>query len=241
MRYLVLAADYDGTLATHGHVEEATVEALRKLRETGRKLVLVTGRELHDLCEVFPHLECFARVVAENGALVYRPQTREERALAAAPSEQFVTALKQRGVEPLSVGRVIVATREPHEQAVLDAIRELGLELHAIFNKGAVMVLPAGVSKATGLAAALDEMGVSPHNVVGVGDAENDHAFLELCACSAAVANALPALKERADLVTSRTHGAGVVEVIERLIANDLSDVELHLKQGTSCEPSEAV
>jgi hydroxymethylpyrimidine pyrophosphatase-like HAD family hydrolase len=124
---------------------------------------------------------------------------------------------------------------------VLEVIRELGLELHVILNKGAVMVLPAGVNKATGLAAALDGMGVSPHNVVGVGDAENDHAFLELCACSAAVANALPALKERADLVTSRTHGAGVVELIDKLIANDLSEVEPHLEQGTSCELSEPV
>ena len=48
-----------------------------------------------------------------------------------------------------------------------------------IFNKGAVMILPSGVNKATGLAAALEELGLSPHNVVGVGDAENDHAFLE--------------------------------------------------------------
>src|SRR5207302_6436284 len=116
---------------------------------------------------------------------------------------------------PVSVGRVIVATWQPHEHAVLEAIHELGLELQVIFNKGAVMVLPAGVNKATGLAAALEEMGLSPHNAVGVGDAENDHAFLGLCECSAVVANALPSLKERADLVTRGDHGAGVVELIE--------------------------
>ena len=61
---------------------------------------------------------------------------------------------------------------------MLDTIRDLGLELQVIFNKGAVMVLPAGVNKASGLAAALADLGLSPHNVVGVGDAENDHAFL---------------------------------------------------------------
>ena len=61
---------------------------------------------------------------------------------------------------------------------MLEAIRDLGLELQIIFNKGAVMVLPAGVNKASGLAVALARLGLSPHNVVGVGDAENDHAFL---------------------------------------------------------------
>ena len=65
------------------------------------------------------------------------------------------------------------------------------------------------MNKATGLSAALEELDLSPHNVVGVGDAENDHAFLSLCEFSAAVANALPMLKERADFVTERSHGAG--------------------------------
>jgi hydroxymethylpyrimidine pyrophosphatase-like HAD family hydrolase len=60
-------------------------------------------------------------------------------------------------------------------------IRELGLELQIIFNKGAVMVLPAGVSKASGLEAALALLELLPHDVAGIGDAENDHAFLRLC------------------------------------------------------------
>jgi hypothetical protein len=46
-----------------------------------------------------------------------------------------------------------VATWEPHQATVLEAIRELGLEHHIIFNKGAVMVLPPGINKAAGLEA----------------------------------------------------------------------------------------
>jgi HAD superfamily hydrolase (TIGR01484 family) len=82
--------------------------------------------------------------------------------------------LRELNVTPLSVGRSIVATWEPHQATVLQVIKELGLELQIIFNKGAVMVLPPGVNKATGLLAALEEMELSAHNVVGVGDAEND-------------------------------------------------------------------
>jgi hypothetical protein len=140
-----------------------------------------------------------------------------------------VAALKQRQVTPLAVGRVIVATWEPSEAAVLETIRELGLELQVIFNKGAVMVLPSGVNKATGLDAALAELCLSRHNVVGVGDAENDHAFLARCECSVAVANALPSLKERADVVTTGERGAGVAELIDGLLACDLAELEPRL------------
>ena len=226
MRYLALCCDYDGTIAHHGRVDEPTLAALKRLRESGRKLVLVTGRELDDLQTVFPHLELFARIVAENGALLYRPATREEQPLDEAPPQSFVDKLVERGVGPISVGRVIVATWEPHEKTVLERIRDCGLELQVIFNKGAVMVLPAGVNKASGLRAALAELNLSPHNAVAVGDAENDHAFLNICECSVAVANALPAVKEKADIVTFGDHGAGVTELIEEMLADDLASRE---------------
>jgi len=83
MRYLVLATDYDGTLAEDGRVAEATLEALGRWRQSGRRLILVTGRELDDLLAIFPRVDLFERVVVENGALLYRPATREEKVLAA--------------------------------------------------------------------------------------------------------------------------------------------------------------
>jgi HAD superfamily hydrolase (TIGR01484 family) len=244
MRYLALCCDYDGTLAHHGRVDQPTLAGLEKLLASGRRLVMVTGRELPDLQATFPRLDLFERVVAENGALIYRPATREEKPLAERPPEKFVERLARRGVAPVSAGRVIIATWQPHEHAVLETIHELGLELQVIFNKGAVMVLPAGVNKATGLAAALEEMGLSPHNAVGVGDAENDHAFLGLCECSAAVANALPPLKETADLTTRADHGAGVAELIDELVATDLAGREPrlarhHILLGTRDDGSE--
>lgn len=225
MRYLALACDYDGTIASAGHVGEPTLDALGRLRASGRRLILVTGRELSDLIRVFPRVDLFDRVVAENGAVLYRPESREQKVLTEPPSERLVEALRRRGVSPLSVGQAIVSTCEPNETAVIELIRDLGLELHVVFNKGAVMVLPSGVNKATGLTVALDELSLSPHNCVGVGDAENDHAFLRLCEAAVGVDNALPALKERADLVTAAPDGAGVVELIERLLATDLAEL----------------
>ncbi len=238
MRYHVLATDYDGTLAQDGRVDAATVDSLRKLLATGRRLVMVTGRELPELLSIFPEIDLFEWVVAENGGLLYQPSAKAEKPLAEPPSDSFLQALRDKNVGPISVGRVIVATWEPHQDTVINTIRDQGLELQLIFNKGAVMILPAGVNKASGLLAALKEMNISPHNVVGIGDAENDHAFLRLCEMSVAVANALPAVKETADLITAGTHSQGVRQLIEGLVANDLADLNLglqrhHLELGT--------
>ena len=219
--FLALATDYDGTLAHHGLVDVSTVEALKRFKATGRRLLLVTGRELPDLKAVFPEIKLFDRVVAENGALLYDPASDKERAIADAPPAALIERLMECNVTPLSVGRSIVATWEPNETTVLEVIRDLGLELQIVFNKGAVMVLPPGVNKATGLAAALRELELSHHNVVGVGDAENDHAFLAASGCSAAVANALPMVKETADITLAGDHGTGVVELIERICRED--------------------
>ncbi|NTU82139.1 MAG: HAD-IIB family hydrolase [Chloroflexales bacterium] len=231
MRYLVLATDYDGTLARDGRLDEPTISALERLRASGRQIFLVTGRELDDLRRVCPRLDLFEQVVAENGALRYTPANNWEQVLGEAPPETFVAALRARGVAPLSVGRSIVATWTPHATTTLEVIHSLGLELQVIFNKDAVMVLPAGVNKASGLQAALAAAKLSPHNVVGIGDAENDHAFLSLCECGVAVANALPMLKERADWVTRAERGAGVAELIDALLASDLAEHDARLQR----------
>jgi HAD superfamily hydrolase (TIGR01484 family) len=229
MRYYVLACDYDGTLASHGRVDEEVVAALKRVKSSGRKLILVTGRELNNIIQLFPPLDLFDRVVVENGALLYRPDTHEEKILGEAPNPQLVERLHERGVSPLGVGRVIVATREPHEKIALETIHELGLEYQVIFNKGAVMILPTGLNKASGLVAALNELHFSPHNAVAVGDAENDHAFLSQCECAVAVANALPILMERADFVTQGDNGKGVIELVDKLVDTDLVELETSL------------
>ena len=221
MFFVALATDYDGTLAHEGRVDASTIEALKEVRRSGRKLILVTGRDLPDLERVFPELDLFDLVVAENGALLFNPAKKEETPLAEPPSPAFVKRLRQLGISPLSVGRTIVATWEPHEKAVLETIRELALELHIVFNKGAVMVLPGNVNKAWGLKRAIKPLRLSMHNVVGIGDAENDQAFLSACGCAAAVENALPSVKARADFVVP-DHGAGVIELARLLTESDL-------------------
>ena len=160
MRYLALCCDYDGTLATRGELLPDTIAALERLIASGRRLVMVTGRELDDLQSRLPaprpvrvRRRRERRPALPPGHPRPRRRSPSRRRSASSPS------CARRGVSPMSVGRVIVATWEPHETVVLETIRDLGLELQVIFNKGAVMVLPAGVNKATGLAAALERDG----------------------------------------------------------------------------------
>jgi HAD superfamily hydrolase (TIGR01484 family) len=225
MYFVALATDYDGTIAHDGRVAEETVAALEAVKKTGRKIVLVTGREMDGLKQTFPKYGIFDLIVAENGALLYTPATEQEKLIAPEPPAAFVQRLREMNIQPLSVGRSIVATWEPNENAVLDVIRELGLELHIVFNKGAVMVLPASVNKASGLAAGLKAMGMSPLNAVAIGDAENDHAFLRASGCAVAVANALDTVKADADLVTRGARGEGAAEVIAMLLDGREADL----------------
>lgn len=221
MRFHVLACDYDRTTADAGTVAPETFAALAEVRNSGRRIVLVTGRRLDDLLVVCPEIDRFDLVVAENGAVLYEPKSKTLHLLAEPPPRHFLAALAARGV-PASAGRVVVATVVPHQTAVLETIHELGLELQIIFNLEAVMILPTGVSKASGLEQALRRLGVSRHNVVAVGDAENDHAFLRAAGFAVAVANAVPALAAEADYVTAAPNSAGVRELADQLVEHDL-------------------
>lgn len=244
MHFLGLAVDFDGTIAKDGAVEASTLEALIRLKRGGRRLILVTGREFDDLARHFPRFDIFDRLVLENGAVMLDPATGQLRLLAPPPDAVLVEDLQSMGIERLSVGRSIIAAWEPDEARILAAIKRTGLELQMLFNKGAIMVLPTGINKGSGLVAAAADLNLSPASIVGVGDAENDHSFLSACGCSAAVANAIAPLKSQVDLVLDKDHGAGVrmlIGMMERLDKDLLPTNRRALPIGTDPEGKEVL
>jgi HAD superfamily hydrolase (TIGR01484 family) len=72
LRYLALVTDYDGTLATDGQLSDEAIGAVKRLRASGRRVILVTGRRLVELLEIMPQIDLFDCVVAENGAVRVR-------------------------------------------------------------------------------------------------------------------------------------------------------------------------
>jgi hydroxymethylpyrimidine pyrophosphatase-like HAD family hydrolase len=76
-------------------VDDVMTSALRRARETGMRLVMVTGRELSDLFNTFQHTDLFDRVVAENGAVLYEPATKSIETLAPAPPPALIEKLSR--------------------------------------------------------------------------------------------------------------------------------------------------
>jgi hydroxymethylpyrimidine pyrophosphatase-like HAD family hydrolase len=215
--FRAIACDYDGTLTAHDKLAPSTIKTLERTRASGVRLVLVTGRTLFELTRVCERLDLFDAVVAENGAVLYFPADSAVRDEGPPPSTRLLAALDRRRV-PFQVGRVIVATTHDHRDAVRAALAEAEAPLELIPNRAALMLLPAGISKGTGLISALFALEITPADVLAVGDAENDLPFFDACGWSACPENALPEVKARVDWIFPGADGDGFCRAIDERI-----------------------
>jgi hydroxymethylpyrimidine pyrophosphatase-like HAD family hydrolase len=199
MSLSVVVLDYDGTIADDGVLHPDVRAAITEARTAGLTVVLATGRILTDLQRVLGDLRLVDAVVAENGAVLAFPDSGRSTVLGAAPST-LVDALREHGVE-VAVGECVVEADASAAPIVLELVRKMELPLVLAFNAGRLMILPQGISKATGLSAALRALRLSEHNAIAIGDAENDHALLAACEVGVAVSWGSPALRAAADQV----------------------------------------
>jgi hydroxymethylpyrimidine pyrophosphatase-like HAD family hydrolase len=212
----VLALDYDGTTARHDSMGPLVREAIAAARARGIAVLLVTGRILDELRRVAGDLSFVDGVVAENGAVLHIPARGHTTTLAPPLPSGFVDELRRRSI-PHQRGQCLVDTDANEAPTLLDLIRTLQLPLVLIFNAGRVMTMPQGVSKATGLRIMLDTLRRSSHNMVAIGDAENDHELLRLAEVGAAVEWGSPALRAAADTVVAGSGPRGVAEYVQTL------------------------
>jgi hydroxymethylpyrimidine pyrophosphatase-like HAD family hydrolase len=222
MRHRVLACDFDGTLAIEGVWSDETIKALERVAAAGIRLILVTGRTREELADVFDPGSLFDEIVVENGAVVVDAAIGAEHLLAPRIPPALVAEFERTGVSPLIVGRVLCSTNWSQEAKLSAAIARLGVDRQVVRNRDSAMVLPPGISKRTGLEAALQSMGESPAATVAVGDGENDIPLFAVAGVSVAVANAVDALKARADVVLTEPNGRGVQTLAAALVAGDL-------------------
>jgi hydroxymethylpyrimidine pyrophosphatase-like HAD family hydrolase len=201
MKFGVLALDYDGTIARDGLLSPGIKPAIAEARGRGIVVIIATGRILSDLRSLCGDLSFVDAVVAENGAVLAFPNG-QTRILGRPPPQIFFDALQRRGVAFKS-GQCIVEAEASAAPTILAAIRELQLPLVILFNRGRLMVLEQAISKGTGLRNALHILRLSPHNAIGIGDAENDHALLAECEVAAAVSWGSPTLQAEADQVVN--------------------------------------
>jgi hydroxymethylpyrimidine pyrophosphatase-like HAD family hydrolase len=222
MRHRVLACDYDGTLATEGICSDQTVEALQRVAAAGIRLVLVPGRTQEELADVFDPGTLFEAIVVENGAVVLDVATGREELLAPRIPGRLVAEFERTGVTPLVVGRVLCSTAWSQQPKLSAAIAKVGVDRQVVRNRESAMVMPAGISKRTGIEAALRAIGEVPSATVAVGDGENDVALFAVAGVSVAVANAVDVLKARADVVLTEPNGKGIQSLAAAIVAGDL-------------------
>jgi hydroxymethylpyrimidine pyrophosphatase-like HAD family hydrolase len=216
MKLGVIALDYDGTAAQHDRLHPDVRDAIADARTRGITVLIVSGRSLDELRRVAGDLHFVDVVVAENGAVIHFPGNDYTTALAPAVPVALVDELERRGIAATS-GRCLVDCATADALQILDVIRQMELPLALAFNRSRVMVLPQGVSKATGLQVALDMLRLSPRNAVAVGDAENDHALLQLAEVGAAVEWGSQALQAAADLMIGGTGPSAVAEFVRTI------------------------
>jgi hydroxymethylpyrimidine pyrophosphatase-like HAD family hydrolase len=227
----VIATDFDGTIAEHDHVAQATWDALYQAKRAGFVPILVTGRRLDDFLLKEPLLDLFEAIVAEDGAALYFPKRDAVLLPFGHLSPGFIRLLKARGV-PLEEGVAIVSTHIPHDETILQALHEVGGGATVEYNRGAVMVEPPGATKGTGLLFALRELGYSPHNVVAIGDAENDRSLFEMAEVAVAVANAQPDIQALCDIVLPEPNGKGVRGLVRSLLNAKLPARRIRPERG---------
>jgi hydroxymethylpyrimidine pyrophosphatase-like HAD family hydrolase len=211
--FKALACDFDGTLASEDRIGDAARAALHQALQAGLRLILVTGRTFFELTRVCDCLDLFDAVVAENGAVLYFPRDAMIRDQGPVPPTRLLAELDRRNIS-YQVGRVIVGTARADEPGVRDALKAAGVSRDLVYNRGALMLLPAGISKGKGVERVLRSLGLSFQDVLALGDAENDLPFFEACGWGACPANGVPALRERADWVFRGENGEGVAAAI---------------------------
>jgi hydroxymethylpyrimidine pyrophosphatase-like HAD family hydrolase len=213
----VLACDFDGTGATNGELAPELVAALGTARARGVATVLVTGRVHEDVEALCTDLSMFDAIVAENGAIVCLPQSQRTIQLGQPPAAELLGALRASGV-PFHAGAVVVGTWERHARDLFDLARRHAVDGQIVFNRGAVMLLPTGINKATGTQRALEELSRSEHNLIAFGDAENDLPLFALAELAVAARGSVAAVARQAQDTLVQPDGAGVARYIHQLL-----------------------
>ncbi len=81
-------------------------------------------------------------------------------------------------------------------------------------------IIHRGVDKSTALFALGQQLGIAPHEMVAIGDMDNDIAMLQMAALGIAMGNAPVNVKAEADWVTDTNNRDGLAVAIERLKAD---------------------
>jgi hydroxymethylpyrimidine pyrophosphatase-like HAD family hydrolase len=208
-----LAVDLDRTLVRPGHRPSSIASsALREARAMGLQVILVSGRMHAALAPFVEALGEIDAIVGENGGVIEAPRGRRPTVLGGDVPAQVRRRLRAAPELRVEYGMVVASVHRADRDRLATLVD--GLPVTLIENVDRIMVLPAGITKATGVRHALEQMGLAGRGFAAIGDGENDAPMLKEAGLSAAVANATPAAQAVAGYLCSAPSARGVLEFV---------------------------
>lgn len=221
-----VATDVDGTLTDRRRrINTTAVEAIRTLVDAGITVMLASGNTVCFMDSLSKMIGTDGTIIGENGGVYRRGfsgplQVVGDRQVCLEAFEILRDYFARKGVELEQYSAEYrfadVAFARNIDPAEAQAVIQVqGLDVRVLDTGFAIHLQPPGVSKGAAMRELAVEMGIPTSEILAIGDSENDIEMLEAAGVGVAVANATPATRMAADVVTSRPHGDGFVEAVK--------------------------
>jgi hypothetical protein len=213
---MIVALDVDGTLYDGRFVEPAATAAIASAVADGHVAVIVSGRPWRDLGQIIPDVLALSAVaVCEHGALLVDVRTGETVQLAAPIDPRVRDLIAAADGRDMVVYEATIGLPASAREVAEAACARVG-GCYVVANKDSIAIVPDGCDKGTGLAHAVEYLGLPDRPVIAIGDATNDLPMFARADVAVAVANAEPALVATGIEVMQQPFGAGVAEALAR-------------------------
>ncbi len=222
-----LVTDVDGTITDRRRrINTPAVESIRTLVEAGIEVVFASGNTVCFMDGLCKMVGTDGTIIGENGGVYRRGfsgtlRVPGDKKACLAAFEVLKDSFSRKGVELELFGEQyrfadVAFARNIDPDEARAVIRDHGLSVRVLDTGFAIHLQTPGVSKGAALTALAREMGISPDDMMAVGDSENDIEMLEAAGIGVAVRNAPAAVQAAADRVTEESYGDGFVEAVKK-------------------------
>lgn len=212
----------------------AYCEAARKDKKLP-PLVLCTGRQI-------PYVECVAQLIGaffpgfpsivESGAFLYdvarnevfqNPSLTSDTMIALRQVREEVEQLASRYSAKMEYGKHVCISLNPPPKMTIEQFFEIANSelspwshiLEITHSMSAVDINPAGIDKAAGIRHLSSYTGISPEEMLGIGDTRGDLPMLKLVGVPVCPSNATNEVHEIAKYIAPYTGSAGVADILQ--------------------------
>lgn len=216
-----IALDVDGTITNKNRRAcVSAIKAIHQAEDSGIPVIIVTGNMLCSSKMISTLLGTTGGLVAENGGIIETPKGRKVLGDFSKCENAYNYLKSKHDVEKvdLSSHRIseIALTRKIPVEIIKETLKDFEVKIYD--SKFAIHLTDPAVSKGSSLKMVAEDLGINVHDIIAIGDSENDMEFLEVAGFKVAVANANPELKDIADYVTTSYYGDGTAEAIHKFV-----------------------